>query len=340
MMRLLKRFAREHIGEICLYIGFIGIFQVVFFLYNVRVDAVRYGFLLSVGWLVLYGIMAFIRYYRSCRELEENQTAILTDLSRMPDPMNTVEEEYQKILIKLYQEKQELESKERISRQEMADYYGMWVHQIKTPIAALRVMLQSLEEEDAAVPHIKNMKLELFKIEQYVEMVLSYLRMEDMSSDLAFAEYSLDDIVRQAVRKYSQMFILKKIRLNYEPLCHKVLTDEKWLVFVVEQILSNSLKYTKKGSISIYLTEHKGKTMLVIEDTGIGISPEDLPRVFEKGFTGYNGRADKKSTGIGLYLCKKIMDKLQHGIEIESRIDQGTKVYLYLEREKGNLTEM
>ncbi len=136
------------------------------------------------------------------------------------------------------------------------------------------------------------------------------------------------------------MFILKKIRLNYEPLCHKVLTDEKWLVFVVEQILSNSLKYTKKGSISIYLTEHKGKTMLVIEDTGIGISPEDLPRVFEKGFTGYNGRADKKSTGIGLYLCKKIMDKLQHGIEIESRIDQGTKVYLYLEREKGNLTEM
>ena len=106
------------------------------------------------------------------------------------------------------------------------------------------------------------------------------------------------------------------------------------------QILSNSLKYTKKGSIYIYLTEHKGKTMLVIEDTGIGISPEDLPRVFEKGFTGYNGRADKKSTGIGLYLCKKIMDKLQHGIEIESRIDQGTKVYLYLEREKGNLTEM
>ncbi len=174
MMRLLKRFAREHIGEICLYIGFVGIFQVVFFLYNVRVDAVRYGFLLSVGWLVLYGIMAFIRYYRSCRELEENQTAILTDLSRMPDPMNTVEEEYQKILIKLYQEKQELESKERISRQEMADYYGMWVHQIKTPIAALRVMLQSLEEEDVAVPHIKNMKLELFKIEQYVEMVRSF----------------------------------------------------------------------------------------------------------------------------------------------------------------------
>lgn len=339
-MRLLKKFAREHIGEICLYIGFIGIFQVVFFLYNIRADAVRYGFLLSVGWLVLYGGMAFVRYYRRCRELEENQTAILTDLSRMPDPVSAVEEEYQKLLARLYEERQELESKGRISRQEMADYYGMWVHQIKTPIAALRVMLQSLEEEDAAAPHIKSMKLELFKIEQYVEMVLSYLRMEDMSSDLSFAEYSLDDIVRQAVRKYSQMFILRKIRLNYEPLCHRVLTDEKWLVFVVEQILSNALKYTKKGSISIYLTERRGKTILAVEDTGIGISAEDLPRVFEKGFTGYNGRADKKSTGIGLYLCKKILDRLQHGIEIESEVDRGTTVCLYLEREKGNLTEM
>ncbi len=340
MMRLLRKFAKEHIGQICLYIGFVGIFQVVFFLYNIPVDAVQYGCLLSVGWLVLYGAMAFVRYYKRCGELEENGRAILTDLSRMPVPINTVEEEYQKILTKMYQEKQELESKNRISRQEMADYYGMWVHQIKTPIAALRVMLQSLEEEDASTPHIKNMKLELFKIEQYVEMVLSYLRMEDMASDLSFAEYSLDDIIRQAVRKYSQMFILKKIRLNYEPLGHKVLTDEKWLVFVVEQILSNALKYTKRGSISIYLTKHKGKNMLVIEDTGIGISPEDLPRVFEKGFTGYNGRADKKSTGIGLYLCKKIMDRLQHGIEIMSKVDQGTKVYLYLEHEKRNLTEM
>ena len=150
------------------------------------------------------------------------------------------------------------------------------------------------------------MKMELFKIEQYVEMVLSYLRMEEMSSDLAFEEYQLDDIVRQAVRKYSQMFILKRIRLDFQPLQRAVLTDEKWLVFVVEQILSNALKYTKEGSISIYLTTYREKLMLAIRDTGIGISREDLPRVFEKGFTGYNGRADKKSTGIGLYLCKRL----------------------------------
>jgi hypothetical protein len=173
--------------------------------------------------------------------------------------------------------------------------------------------------------------------------------MEDMSSDLSFKLCSLDLMIRQAVRKYSQMFILKKIRLEYGPVEKNVLTDDKWLVFVLEQILSNALKYTKNsgecGRISIYMEDgvsvkqennmnHQEKTesCLVIEDNGIGISPEDLPRVFEKGFTGYNGRTDKKSTGIGLYLCKSVMDKLRHEIWIESEVGKGTRVYLSLSR--------
>ena len=224
-----------------------------------------------------------------------------------------------------------MESKGRISRQELVDYYGLWAHQIKTPIAAARLLLQSREEEeeqDAAF--IREMKLEVFKIEQYVEMVLAYLRMEEMSSDLDFREYSLDDVIRQAVRKYSRMFILKRIRLDFTETGRTVLTDEKWLVFVLEQILSNALKYTKEGSISIYMEGDE----LAIRDTGIGISPEDLPRVFEKGFTGYNGRRDKKSTGIGLYLCKSVLDRLGHKIRIQSEVGRGTKVLLNLEREE------
>lgn len=143
-------------------------------------------------------------------------------------------------------------------------------------------------------------------MEQYVEMVLTYLRMEDMSGDLQFEKVSLDKILKQSVRKYSQMFILQKIRLDYRSVERIVLTDEKWLEFVIEQILSNALKYTKNGGeIRICLEEKRGQECLVIEDNGIGIQAEDLPRVFEKGFTGYNGRADKKSTGIGLYLCKR-----------------------------------
>lgn len=199
------------------------------------------------------------------------------------------------------------------------------------------------------------MKLELFKIEQYVEMALTYLRMEDMSSDMSFKLCSLDVMIKQAVRKYSQMFILKKIKLAYVPVETNVLTDEKWLVFVLEQILSNALKYTKSpaeyGKIAIYMEDDvyveqenyterdpmdspkRKERCLVIEDNGIGISPEDLPRVFEKGFTGYNGRTDKKSTGIGLYLCKSVIDKLRHRIWIESEVGKGTKVYLSLVRE-------
>ena len=167
-------------------------------------------------------------------------------------------------------------------------------------------------------------------VEQYVQMALQYLRMEKMTSDLVFARYDLDALIRQAVRKYAPLFIRRKIILSYEPVHCEVLTDEKWLVFVLEQILSNALKYTKSGSIHIYLSPDAPKT-LVIEDTGIGIAPEDLPRIFEKGYTGCNGRADKRSTGIGLYLCRQIMEKLSHTIRIESEMGVGTKVYLGLD---------
>lgn len=173
--------------------------------------------------------------------------------------------------------------------------------------------------------------MELFKTEQYVEMVLSYLRMEDMSSDLVLQWYSLDEIVRQAVKKYSTLFIMKKLPLEYRKCEGMVLTDEKWLVFVIEQLLSNALKYTTEGKIMIYREEGESGR-LVIEDTGIGIQEEDLPRIFEKGFTGYNGRQDKKSTGIGLYLCKSICDKLNHGITVESEVGRGSRVYLSLKR--------
>ncbi len=235
----------------------------------------------------------------------------------------------------------ETESASREFRREMMDYYGMWVHQIKTPIAALRVLLQagilaegtgSLAAEERILGLLKEMRQELFKIEQYVEMTLAYLRTSDVVSDFVFAQYDLDGIIRQALKKYSQMFILRNVKLNYEPVGKKVVTDEKWLMFVIEQLLSNAIKYTgKNGGISIYMDGER----LVIEDTGIGIWAEDLPRVFEKGFTGYNGREDKKSTGIGLYLCKTVTDKLKHGIWLESEVGKGTKAYIDLGRGDG-----
>lgn len=360
-MKVLIAFLKERKRELCFYVVFAGIFAAVSYLYNVRMDAVRYAFLLSLVWLLLYGVLDGVRYVRRYREVSEIEQRLESGLEEMPEPAALIEEVYQRVIRKLYEAKTELESANRISRREMTDYYSMWVHQIKTPIAAMHILLQEqdtcqmdeggLSEEEpgedirtfrfqmkSAGQYVREMKLELFKIEQYVEMVLTYLRMEEMSSDLAFEIYSLDSIIKQAVRKYSQMFILRKIRLVYVPVEKKVLTDEKWLGFVIEQILSNALKYTvsedghPSGKVSIYMKDYRQESCLVIEDTGIGIWPEDLPRVFEKGFTGYNGRTDKKSTGIGLYLCKSVMDRLRHQIWIESEVGKGTMVYLSLSR--------
>ena len=157
----------------------------------------------------------------------------------------------------------------------------------------------------------------LQRIEQYVEMALVYVKLDSEDEDLVFRRCSLDKIIKQAVRRFAQQFIRKKIRLIYEPLEKDVLTDEKWLLFVVEQVISNALKYTARGSVEITLEETE-KTVLLIRDSGMGIAPEDLPRIFERGFTGNNGRTDKKATGIGLYLCKRVCDKLGCGISASS----------------------
>ena len=225
----------------------------------------------------------------------------------------------------LRQKMAEMEEKDRSSYREMIEYYTLWAHQIKTPIAAMRLLLQQ-EDSD------RNRELlsELFKIEQYVLMVLQYLRLESESSDLVLKTQNLDDIIRQAVKKYAPLFIRKKLTLVYEPVNCQVLTDEKWLEFVLEQILSNAIKYTKRGSVAVYMDDREEKT-LVIADTGIGIAAEDVPRVFEKGFTGYNGRYDKRSTGIGLYLCRRVLNRLSHTIRIESEPGQGTRVYINLD---------
>ena len=196
---------------------------------------------------------------------------------------------------------------------------------------ASRRALAAIESRNLLTDDEQRALLEqLQSVEQYVEMVLGYLRLESPSSDYVIRNYALDDIVRQAVRKYASQFIRRKLRLEYTPLNVSVITDEKWLLFVIEQVLSNALKYTRSGSVSITLEAPK---TLCIRDTGIGIAPEDLPRVFEKGFTGCNGRTDKRATGIGLYLCRRILEKLGHTIAITSTVGEGTTVRIGLQQD-------
>lgn len=322
-MVLLSYFRRQ-LGGFILFFVFAMLFGVVFSLYNMPLDAVLYAMLLCMTIGVIVLAIGFFRFLGRHRLLFQMQNRIMIEINGLPDPQDILEEDYHRLIQAVYKDKVRIESTANIRRGEMLDYYTMWVHQIKTPIAAMNLLLQSQEGEAE-----EELKMELFKIEQYVEMVLQYLRLDSMSSDLVLRRLPLDKIVKQAVRKYAKMFIQKKISLDYQDLDQEVLTDEKWLLFVIEQILSNALKYTPSGYIRIYMEPGMEKT-LVVEDTGMGIQAEDLPRVFERGFTGYNGRNDKKSTGLGLYLCKQITEKLSHEMSIQSEEGKGTRVLLDL----------
>lgn len=306
------------------------IFSVVLWLYELPLEPVFYGALLAVVIFSIIGAIDFIYFYKRHLSLNKLKNHVGLAGYKFPNTHNLIEDDYQQLIKELDSRQLNIINEKNKSYTDMVDYYTIWAHQIKTPIAAMRLILQSEKSETNS-----ELLEQLFKTEQYVEMVLQYLRLENLNSDLLFKRYSLDNIIKKAVRKYSKLFIRKKIKLNYNDLNIDVLTDEKWLVFVVEQILSNSLKYTNQGEISIFMDEKLPET-LVIEDTGIGIEQEDLPRVFEKGFTGYNGRSDKKSTGIGLYLCKQILNKLSHSIRIESKVGKGTKVKINLKTNNIN----
>lgn len=322
-MKLFLSYLRMHTKAILLVCIAAVIFSIVFALYDLPLAAVGYAVLLTFCVGLVFTFVDYLLFREKHFALQSLAKRIVYSLDGLPPAKSLMEEDYQTVITSLYRCTASLTTQYDRSRVEMVDYYTLWAHQIKTPIAAMRILLQTDESEERSA-----LQDSLFKIEEYVEMVLSYLRLDSDTSDFVLKHYPLDSIVRQAVRKYAPLFIRQKITLYYQPLDYSVLTDEKWLLFVIEQVLSNALKYTRTGgSVEIYL--ENGST-LVIADTGIGIAPEDLPRVGQKGFTGYNGRTDKKSTGIGLYLCRRILAKLSHTFVIESQVGRGTKVKIGL----------
>ncbi len=282
--------------------------------------------------LTLWSVYDFIQCSNKSRQLVHILHQLNLTLEPLPDPADFIEDQYQQVIHEVYHVLTTRIAEEEKMRGNQEDYYTLWVHQIKTPISALRLLLQSDDLRKNAFA----MEQELFKIEQYAEMVLQYLRLESLSSDLLLQEYSVYNLVKQSVKKYAGAFISRGLSLNLEKFSLFVVTDEKWLCFVLEQLLSNSVKYTFKGGVNICIDPENDRTLL-IADTGIGIRDEDLPRVFDRGFTGYNGRMDRVSTGIGLYLCKRVADRLGITLRITSKCNEGTQYHIYFPPASGIL---
>ncbi len=351
MRHFIRIYLRQQKRQNLILLLFCVIFCIIFLLYQLPPLALLYPvLLLALVWLGVTGVdmyRGYKRYISLQRVLEviwqapyENQIE-----DRGPDSIgeNCDWDLFQELLEKqedngdwesgiyrsmvsgLLQERRKQLDAIKFREQDTVDYYTTWVHQIKTPIAAMGLTLQQEDTEDS-----RRLSGELQRIEQYVDMVLTYLRLGSRETDYVFTHVNLDKLLRECIRKYAGQFIRRHLTLDYRGVDCQVLTDEKWLSFVVEQVLSNALKYTRSGSVSIYL---EPPCVLCIRDTGIGIAPEDLPRIFEKGYTGYNGRSDKKATGLGLYLCKQVCDRLKHTITVRSVPGEGTTVCIGLGRE-------
>ena len=301
----------------------VAIFALVFSMYDIKLEAILYASMLCLTAGLLFEGVHLISYLRRHTEQQKRLQGLPISYTELLPPRTLAEQDLQAMVQKLGEQYTAVTTDWQRQQKESLDYYSAWVHQIKTPISSMKMILQ---QEDTEENHL--LSAELFRIEQYTEMALQYLRLDSKTNDFVFQQYDLDSIIRQAIRKYAPQFILRKIRLIYEPVSMTILTDEKWMLFLLEQLLSNAIKYTPHGSVTISVTPEK---VLQVADTGIGIAPEDLPRIFEKGFTGYNGRADKKSTGLGLYLCQQAAKKISVSLSVTSEVGKGSVFSVHLD---------
>ena len=310
------------------------------YLIGARKQDLVYAAVLDAILLLITVLVGFFRYSSKVKALSNALNRPVEEQAQLPEATDDVEMLYHRLLENQSIARNESESSAAIRQSQMRDYYSMWVHQIKTPISAMKLLLEVEREELGQLmcddeqsqyllsDNMDSFEDELFRIEEYVSMALQYQRVSSTENDFVLEKVSVDGVIRDTIKKYAKIMIRRHIGINYSGTGQDVYTDGKWLAFMLEQILSNAIKYTPQGFVTIETAEEKDRFFITIKDTGIGIKAENLPLVFEKGYTGYNGHADKKATGIGLYLCRQMADKLGHTIRMESEIGKGTKVWI------------
>lgn len=319
-LRLLSHWFLSRRTVLLYFAAFLGILFLVYGLYGYPIGTAGYAALLGAAAGAIFAAIDFVRF--SLRHYELDKLANRFPLGKFPAGGDLTARDYEAIILGLEWERLRLVAENERHRRDAEEYYSLWAHQIKTPISAMRLLLQRRGDESGDA----GLELELYRIEQYVGMVLQYQRLESLNADLVFERLPVELLVKQAVKNLAPLFIAKGLPLTLSDLPGQVVTDSKWFVFVLEQVLTNALKYTREGGVSVFMD---GKSLL-ITDTGIGIPGEDLPRVFERGFTGAAGRMDRRSTGIGLHLCREIVKRLGFAISIESTAGMGATVRIDL----------
>lgn len=336
----LTNFIKQNYIWILMIVTMSCIHLLYMYLIGARKQDLVYAAVLDAILLLITVLVGFFRYCSKVKALSNALKRQVEEQAKLPEATDDVEMLYHRLLENQSIARSEAESSAAIRQSQMRDYYSMWVHQIKTPISAMKLLLEAEREELGQLicddeqsqyllsDNMDSFEDELFRIEEYVSMALQYQRVSSTENDFVLEKVSVDGVIRDTIKKYAKIMIRRHIGINYSGTGQEVYTDGKWLAFMLEQILSNAIKYTPQGFVTIETAEEKDRFFITIKDTGIGIKAEDLPRVFEKGYTGYNGHADKKATGIGLYLCRQMADKLGHTIRMESEIGKGTKVWI------------
>lgn len=336
----LTNFIKQNYIWILMIVTMSCIHLLYMYLIGARKQDLVYAAVLDAILLLITVLVGFFRYSSKVKALSNALKRPVEEQAQLPEATDDVEILYHRLLENQSIARSESESSAAIRQSQMRDYYSMWVHQIKTPISAMKLLLEVEREELGQLicddeqsqyllsDNMDSFEDELFRIEEYVSMALQYQRVSSTENDFVLEKVSVDGVIRDTIKKYAKIMIRRHIGINYSGTGQEVYTDGKWLAFMLEQILSNAIKYTPQGVVTIETAEEKDRFFITIKDTGIGIKAEDLPRVFEKGYTGYNGHADKKATGIGLYLCRQMADKLGHTIRMESEIGKGTKVWI------------
>lgn len=324
-MRRLKAFLFERRVLYGMYIVFWGLICLTTFLHDASFVPIWDSLLFTLFVLAVYSIVSFYRFSRKQHQLELLATKDLqgSNLLFLPKAETLAEETYQQTLQVVLESKNQQQEELQQKQKAMMDDFGLWLHQIKTPVAALDLVIQSGQLDP------RTMKNEVFKINEYLQMILNYMRQHLDQTDFVFQQLSIEAIVKTVVKKYATFFSQKNLSLQLQQLEGTVYSDQKWLIFILEQVIFNGIKYTENGTITISFV----KNQLIIQDTGIGIRPEDLPRVFEKGYTGINGREQQRASGLGLYLSQQAAEKLGCRILIDSQVNKGTTVTIVFPEE-------